>query len=272
VIPMKTIEFFPDRNLHFDIVQVGAGGNGGYLVQRLAKLLASLLLNSIHTTFTYTVVDMDKVEEKNLQRQPFLPQDLGKNKAKVLAGRYGKAYQFPIFYREEYVESVEELHHCFPSNQDAYVLNKNRTLFRLLIGCVDNNASRKVMHKYFLQDPALIYIDCGVDGVLLKGKEEEKRKSGYSGHCVCGIHYNDLMLAPVAGVYKDILKDKKSKLPSKSCGENIVSAPQRMQTNEMAALMVMGYLTQILAERRLYHHSTNFNALTHSARPVPIPG
>lgn len=266
------MEFFPDHKMHFDIVQVGCGGNGGYLIQRLAKLLASLVKNSTHTTFRYTVVDQDKVEEKNLQRQPFLPHDIGKNKAKVLAERYGRAYQFPIFCREEFLETIEEVRNAFPSNSDTYVLNENRQLFRILIGCVDNNASRKIMHKYFLQDSQLIYIDCGVEEVLTKGKEEEKRKSGYSGHCVCGVHYNGTMLAPVAGIYKNILKDKKSKLPSKSCGENVVSAPQRMQSNEFAALITMGYLSQILSERRLYHHYTNFNALTNSSRPELIPG
>ncbi|UOE58159.1 ThiF family adenylyltransferase [Cytobacillus oceanisediminis] len=268
---MKPIEFFPNRKIHFDIVQIGCGGNGGYITQRLAKLLASLSFNSDHSTFSYTLVDQDQVEEKNLQRQPFLPHDEGKNKAKVLAGRYGKAYQFPIFYREEYVESIQELRNCFPSNHATYVLDSNRILFRILIGAVDNNASRKVMHKYFLEDSSLIYIDCGVDGILRKGTAEEKRKSGYSGHCVTGIHYNDTMLAPVAGVYKDILKDKKSKLPTQSCGLNIVSQPQRMQANEMAALVTMGYLTQIIAERRLYSHYTNFNSLTHTMRPTLLP-
>ena len=66
--------------MHFDIVQVGCGGNGGYITQRLAKLISSLTKNSSHTTFDYTLVDLDRVEEKNLQRQPFLPRDLDKKR------------------------------------------------------------------------------------------------------------------------------------------------------------------------------------------------
>ncbi|MEK1828822.1 ThiF family adenylyltransferase [Priestia megaterium] len=110
---MKAIDLYKERNVHFDIVQVGAGGNGGYITQRLSKLLSSLTRNNTLDIFSYTIVDLDRVEEKNLQRQPFLPRDIDKNKAKVLAERYGKSYQLPIFYREEYVESVEELSQCF---------------------------------------------------------------------------------------------------------------------------------------------------------------
>lgn len=269
---MKELEFFPSRPMHFDIVQIGAGGNGGYIIQRLSKLLSSLrTIDSVNSTFNYTIVDLDKVEEKNLQRQPFLPKDIDKNKAKVLSERYGKSYQVPIFYREEYVESIEELYECFPSNNDSFLIEESRVNMRILIGAVDNHASRKIMHEYFLNDKSLIYIDCGVDGILLEGDEEDIRRSGYSGHCVCGVHYNSTILPPVAGVYKDILEDKDSLLPSQSCGQNVVSQPQRMQSNEMAALITMGYLNQILAERRLYHHYTNFNALTHSSRPILLP-
>lgn len=268
---MKALEFSPGVKMHFDIVQVGCGGNGGYITQRLAKLVSSLTRNSDQTSFDYTLVDFDVVEDKNLQRQPFLPKDLNKNKAKVLAERYGMAYQYPVFYREQYVESVEELKDCFRSHQDSFINLDGRIVYRVLIGAVDNHASRKVMHDFFMSDLNIIYIDCGVDGILLEGTEEEKTRSGYAGHCVVGLHKEGVLLPPVGYVYPDILEDTESLLPSQSCGQNIVSQPQRMQTNEMAALITMGYLNQLFAERRLYHHYTNFNALTHSSRPVLIP-
>ena len=72
-------------------------------------------------------------------------------------------------------------------------------------------------------------------------------------------------------VYPDILTDKESLLPTQSCGQAVVSAPQRMQSNEFAALITMGYLNQILAERRLYHHYTNFNSLMNTSRPTLLP-
>lgn len=268
---MKPIEIYPQTKVHFDIVQIGCGGNGAYLTQRLTKLMSSLLRLNDKNSFSYTLVDQDLVEEKNLQRQPFLPHDIGKNKAAILSKRYGKAYELPVFYREQFVESVEELKTCFPSMHETFVQDTERNLIRILIGCVDNHATRKIMHQFFVKTDRVIYIDCGVDGVLTEGDEEDIRRSGYSGHCVCGVNLFQHCVPDVVGVYPEIMEDNKSLLPSQSCGQNIVSQPQRMQSNEFAALITMGYLNQILAERRLYHHHTNFNALTHSSRPVLLP-
>ncbi|MEK1828823.1 hypothetical protein AAAC51_06640 [Priestia megaterium] len=159
----------------------------------------------------------------------------------------------------------------FFSHQGSFVLEEDHRLLRILIGAVDNHASRQIMHQYFKKDKSIIYIDCGVDGILQEGEDEDIRRSGYAGHCVCGMQLENNYLAPVAEVYPDILEDKESLLPSQSCGENVVSQPQRMQSNEMAALITMGYLNQIIADRRLYHHFTNFNALTHTSRATLLP-
>lgn len=272
---MKEILFNEYEKVFFDIVQVGAGGNGGYITQRLSKLLSSIRrMNDVDTKFSYQIIDADQAEEGNLQRQPFLPKDIGKNKANVLASRYGKAYQIPVFYREEFIESVEELSNSFSSNNEEQFISLQAQgfhIYKILIGAVDNNASRKIMHEYFSDNQDIIYIDCGVDGVLAEGTDEEKAKSGYSGHCVCGVKIKDVSLGSVCDVYPDILEDNESLLPSQSCGQRVVYQPQRMQANEFAALITMGYLNQIIAERKLYHWHTNFNALLHSSRPILIP-
>lgn len=272
---MKEIAFYHHSKVYFDIVQIGAGGNGGYITQRLSKLLSSIhRLNDGKTKFSYQIIDQDIVEDSNLQRQPFLPKDIGKNKAQVLASRYGKAYQIPVFHREQFVESVEELENSFASNHDELTTlleAQEFHVYKILIGAVDNHASRKIMHEYFSKNGNIVYIDCGVDGVLAEGTDEEKAKSGYSGHCVCGVRIKDVELGSVCDVYPDILEDQESLLPTQSCGQRVVYQPQRMQANEFAALITMGYLNQIIAERKLYHWYTNFNSLLHSSRPVLIP-
>lgn len=272
---MKEIAFCRHGKVYFDIVQIGAGGNGGYITQRLSKLLSSIIrLNDNNTKFSYQIIDQDIVEEGNLQRQPFLPKDIGKNKAKVLASRYGKAYQIPVFHREQFIESLDELKEIFATNNDdlSTLLGvQGFQIYKILIGAVDNHASRKIMHEYFSTNTGIIYIDCGVDGVLAEGTDEEKAKSGYSGHCVCGVRIKDVELGSVCDVYPDILEDKESLLPTQSCGQRVVYQPQRMQANEFAALITMGYLNQIIAERKLYHWHTNFNSLLNSSRPVLIP-
>lgn len=243
----------------FNIVQVGAGGNGGYLVQRLSKLLYALSEKDKNLEFSYKIIDGDIVESKNLQRQPFISQDLDQPKAKVLAERYSNAYQIPIFYKDEYINSPDNLHELFNIEYSF------GSPIQILIGCVDNNASRQIMHKYFESSNTIIYLDSGIDSV----DPEASKESGYSGQVVCGYRRSSkTILAPVGGVYENILTDKDSRLPMEACGQQVVNYPQRMQTNEMAALIMNGYLNTILADHEIVSHYTNFNARNNIVSPT----
>mgnify|MGYP002603657289 CR=1 FL=1 len=64
------------------IIVIGAGGTGGYVVPHLYRIGFS----SEHQ-IRIVVCDGDVVEEKNLIRQNFVHQDIGRNKAQVLAER-----------------------------------------------------------------------------------------------------------------------------------------------------------------------------------------
>ncbi|WP_067923972.1 ThiF family adenylyltransferase [Alicyclobacillus shizuokensis] len=255
------------HHFHFDIVQVGAGGNGGYLTQRLAKMLYAFHAAGTLDSFRYCIVDGDRFESKNLLRQPCIAEDLGLPKSKVLAERYGTVYDIPVFYKESYVETPEDVESCFG------VFPAYRRLIRILIGCVDNHASRQVMHAWFEGSKGtVVYIDTGVEAVLTEGSEEEIAESGYGGHVVCGVKiHGKTVLGPVGEVYPDILEDKDSRLPTQSCGQTVVDAPQRMQTNEMAALIAASYLNTILSSGEVVSHYTNFNARTALSRPVYLP-
>ena len=245
--------------IKFNIVQVGAGGNGGYLVQRLSKLLFAITAKE-HLNFTYKIIDGDIVEKSNLLRQPFIEEDLHMPKAQTLAERYDNAYGIPILYSNTYAESVEELL-SFIAFQSEYM---NYTI-PVILGCVDNNASRKVMHETFQKLESCIYIDSGIDSV----NEDKDIDSGYSGQVVCGIKLGGkVYLEPVGIVYSNILEDVDSRLPTQACGEQVVYYPQRMQTNEVAALVMTSYLNTLLSEGIVTSHYTNFNARTMMIRPT----
>ena len=62
------------------VVVIGAGGTGSYLIPLLQKQLGS--------EDTVVVVDGDKFERKNMDRQLFNPSDIGKNKAESLVRMY----------------------------------------------------------------------------------------------------------------------------------------------------------------------------------------
>lgn len=66
------------------VVMLGAGGTGGYVAPYVFRLL-----HMLDRPARFVVCDGDIVEPKNLDRQNFVPADLGENKARVLAERYG---------------------------------------------------------------------------------------------------------------------------------------------------------------------------------------
>ena len=87
------------------IVVLGAGGTGGYVIPHLYRLGYA----SEHPT-RIIVCDGDVTEQKNLIRQNFVEQDIGRNKAQVLAERYAAAFGIECEYRPEFIETQEELY------------------------------------------------------------------------------------------------------------------------------------------------------------------
>ena len=73
-----------------EIVVVGCGGTGSWLLPKLVKTINDGIRKSIiRKDVKLILIDGDIVEEKNLVRQNFIEQDIGQNKAEVMASRYG---------------------------------------------------------------------------------------------------------------------------------------------------------------------------------------
>jgi len=163
-----------------NILIVGAGGTGGYLIQYLARLLYSY--QNTNKYLLCTLIDGDRVEENNLKRQHFIPEDLGKNKATVLTDRFGQIYGIGLDAIPHYLTTPQELTNlCYqnPHSLDSY----QHYGLNILVGCVDNHATRQILHQAFSELPSIVYIDLGNDAY----DPEEPDTSGYSGHCVVGI-------------------------------------------------------------------------------------
>ena len=103
----------------------------------------------------------------------------------------------------------------------------------ILLGCVDNNKSRKLCHAVFAKQKDLIYIDSG--------------NGEHTGQVVCGVRQNGrTTYKPVCSLYPDILDDE-DKFPSElSCAERAVSAPQSVTANLTAATAVVSFLYDLL--------------------------
>jgi len=122
---------------HSSVVVVGCGGTGGFAAEGLARLLTpeqGLIL-----------IDGDRVEERNLVRQNFYPEDLGRFKAQALAGRLSRKYQRPVAY------SVAPVAEGWRIPAGAAVV----------LGCVDNAAARSAIAREI--SPRVWCIDAGND-------------------------------------------------------------------------------------------------------------
>lgn len=223
------------------IVVLGAGGTGGYVIPHLYRLGYA----SEHPT-RIIVCDGDVVEQKNLIRQNFVEQDIGRNKAQALAARYAAAFGIECEYRPEFIETQEELHILTEPDRVPYPMEPQRVI---LLGCVDNNKSRRLCHEAFCQSQDLVYID--------SGNEE------FSGQVVCGVRRNGrTIFKPVGGIAPEILKAQ-DRFPSEiSCAEAAQADPQSMAANIMAATVMVDMVYNILAHGRSRVRVTEFSTQT----------
>ena len=95
-----------------NIYIIGCGGVGSWLTPSLALLTSPEQI---------TLIDMDTLEEKNLDRQLFTPKDIGRSKAEALAERYQC-----LFRHDWFCEGLMEF------EEDDW-----------LIVCVDNHRARR---------------------------------------------------------------------------------------------------------------------------------
>jgi len=101
----------------YTVTIVGCGGTGGFAAEALCRVLPR--------EATLVLVDHDRVEERNLTRQCFSREDLGRFKSETLAHRLARKFDCPVGYSTLPVAMTEL---SFPG---------------LVIGCVDNGLARR---------------------------------------------------------------------------------------------------------------------------------
>jgi len=234
------------------IIMLGAGGTGGHIAPHLYRLLHSL------ERYTKVIVcDGDIVEEKNLVRQNFISDDLGKNKAQVLAERYASAFGLEVSYIPEFIEDENRLAELVTPDTFRVGSHPHQAVegLSILIGCVDNNRSRQLCHQVFKAAKNLIYIDSG--------------NGEHSGQVVCGVKRGGRTYhKPIGEVYPDVLTET-DKFPTQlSCAEAAVSAPQSIVANIMAGTAVVSYLYNILVLGKIETSGITFSTKTVNLKPI----
>ena len=229
-----------DRTKPVQLVLLGAGGTGGYLVPHLYRLVYTL-----ERSVQIIIADGDLVEERNLVRQNFCAADLGQNKAHILAERYANAFGLEASYVPHFVTDGDSL-------SDLLCLER-RGFLPILIGAVDNNRTRQICHELFCHAHDLIYIDAG--------------NGEFSGQVVCGVRRGGRTQSrPVARYYPDILKSDDLFPNELSCAQASEASPQAITANITAATIVADMLYNILVLGKLETKWVTFSTKTINVR------
>ena len=215
-------------------VVIGAGGTGSYLIRDLSRLVS--IYNRKGRQDSILLIDGDSVEEHNLTRQNFISRDIGRNKAQVLATRYGSSFGIEISFIPEYLKK-ENFNN---------ILNDLR-INTVFIGCVDNNATRCIIHDMYRSSSyldSLAYLD--------SGNEENAGQVVFS--CSGGYTDNnrkirfrapDPEIPDAVSLFNMSPDDRHPE--DLSCAERAVHAPQNIATNMMAAQVLLNYCNTIIA-------------------------
>ena len=178
----------PCHNTYIHIIQIGAGGTGGYVAAEIMRFLGSIP-DQLKDMIKYTLCDGDEFEAKNLGRQLCSEEDLGVNKAEALISNYGPYFgcnMNNLKVLPKYLTDIRELqkldyglirentldyntkfngrdsvvsdnikvlneHHDHLSPvflNSGYALNNKVKVIPIIIDCVDKTTPRKIISDY----------------------------------------------------------------------------------------------------------------------------
>ena len=131
-----------DTRIKYVFIIVGAGGTGSLLARDLPKLL-------IGTEHKMLIIDGDYVEEKNMKRQSYQLQDIGEYKSIALSSKINTFYDTSCEALGMYLTKDEIVEYC----------ENNLMYIPVIIGCVDNDATRKILETTFKNLDDCYYLD-----------------------------------------------------------------------------------------------------------------
>lgn len=228
-----------------EILLVGCGGTGAQVAEGLCRLLAG-------KPGRILLVDHDRVEPHNLQRQPFYPGDVGRFKAEVLAERLARQYGREIAYS------------VYPFSKDFDMRTRPGFHPALAIGCVDNPAARMAIasttrNGYWIDagngyDSGQVFIGNA------KGKDLEQ-----------GFHEKLKLCSrlPLPTVQEPGLLQPSPPAPPRDCAQAVEAGDQSPTINQAMAALVLEFVARLLAGR-LTWMAAYLDMETGSLRTVPV--
>lgn len=127
--------------MKFKFYIVGVGGTGSLLARDLPKLI-------IRSENEMCLIDGDVVESKNIIRQGYQKQDVGINKAIALSRKINSLYPVECEFMDSYL--------TYDNMNNLLHLIHNKKFIPVIIGCVDNDATRKILEKIVIEQERCI--------------------------------------------------------------------------------------------------------------------
>jgi len=201
----------------FAVAVVGCGGTGGFLAEGLCRLLPQ------HARLV--LVDHDRVEERNLMRQNFTSQDIGRFKSESLAHNLARKLGRPVGY----------------SVLPAAMVNLES--FSLVLGCVDNGPARADMarnldrHTYYRR----WWVDAGNGenyGQILIGNQSERLLQSFDQKS------NTCLALPLPTTQMPTLLAQAPR--TRSCAEAVAAGDQGPTINQVMAALVLEVVRRLI--------------------------
>lgn len=228
-----------------EFIVIGAGGTGGYLIRDLCRFVYSVEQRiQGRTNLSITLYDGDIVEEKNILRQNFLPQDIGQNKAEVMANRHARAFGINISYVPEMFK-INNDPFSYNSTYDKLRTEKNK---KIIIGCVDNNAARREIAS------CVAKLHQERDLVIREAYWIDSGNEKKSGQVIVGS--KDLM--DVTDLFPEILLSAEDSQEQVSCADRMLQDEQNMFVNLTAANIILNYTKNIVLDIPMITHGAGF--------------
>lgn len=273
---MKTYTDLKDST-RYHFVVIGAGGTGGHLIPNLVRQVGvyNSELGEDDIKHSVLVIDADEVERSNLIRQNFTSGDLGKNKAKVMATRYGRAFGVDVGYVESYITSPKDLilmaanalsiqskidifydkeeiaqNEAHPEDYMAILRSEIVTVF---IDATDNNKTRFIIEESARRwKGEAIVLSSGNEAsagqVLFSAFPKRSTYKTFQDYWDRDTMFVETGLITSPSFFDVFPNSPFEKLPTEmSCAESTVSAPQNMIANVTASNILFNYVNKLLA-------------------------
>ena len=228
--------------IRYELIVIGAGGTGTYFLKEISRFLQGERKNMF---CGFHIFDGDTVEEKNLSRQCFTTDDIGRNKAAVMAEVLGEAFDIAYKAHGCYLLTEKQLSDCV--TKDSY----DTRIIPIVVGCVDNHACRLVMEKFFEERESVILFDSG--------------NEFSSGEVVYSYKMDGKIFGPVRSFYfPDVKKGDLRNREEVSCEELNNVAPQHIFTNMQAGNLLCAGVANLLSEKItagfVYYNALNYES------------